>query len=226
MPLYALATMPRSFKKLRSTKRFRRKLLIDARDSLDPFRVTFLRAKSLMCVCVLRTIVATVVCNSARGNPAEAPFTRNDAEPYKGETVKKSFLRILLVLVGFAGLTIPARAQAPDRILVKVPFSFVAAGQTFPAGEYKVIRLRDEEPRVLVLIDNENRNLVALLPQSQEAAHGKAQFDFATVGDEHFLSRIQTAEHAYILSVPQTEPLLARAPSKGGAASSSASGSN
>lgn len=180
-----------------------------------------------MYVQVSRTIVARVVRNSARGNPAEAPFTRNDAEPYKGETVKKSFLRILLVLVGFAVLTIPARAQAPDRVLVKVPFSFVAAGQTFPAGEYKVIRLRDEEPRVLLLINNQNgANMVVLLPQSQEAAHGKPQLDFASIGDEHFLSRIQTAEHAYILSVPQTEPLLAEAPSKGGAASSSASGSN
>jgi hypothetical protein len=168
-----------------------------------------------------------VVRNSARGIPPKAPFTRNDPEPYKGEPVKKAFLRILLVVAGFACLTIPARAQAPDRVLVKVPFPFVAAGQTFPAGEYKIIRLRDDEPRILLLINNENgANLVTLLPESQEPAYGKAQLDFATVGDEHFLSRIQTADHAYTLSVPQTEPLLARTPSKGGAASSSASGSN
>jgi hypothetical protein len=168
-----------------------------------------------------------VVCNSARGNPAEAPFTRNDAEPYKGETVKKAFLRILLVVAGFACLSVPVWAQQTDQILVKVPFSFVAAGQTFPAGEYKVTRLRDEEPRVLLLSSVENRgDVVMLLPESQESARGKVQLDFATVGDEHFLSRIETADHAYTLSVPQTEPLLARTPSKGGAASSSASGSN
>lgn len=141
--------------------------------------------------------------------------------------MKKSFLRVLLVVAGFACLTVPARAQVADQILVKVPFSFVAAGQTFPAGEYKVSRLRDEEPRVLLLGSVENRgDVVMLLPESQEPAHGKVQLAFATVGDEHFLSRIETAEHAYTLSVPQTEPLLARAPSKGGAASSSASGSN
>lgn len=168
-----------------------------------------------------------MVRNSARGSPPEAPFTRNAAEPYKGEIVKKAFLRILLAAAGFACLTIPARAQAPDRVVVKVPFSFVAAGQTFPAGEYKIIRLRDEEPRILILINNETRdNLVTILPESQEASSGKPQLAFATVGDEHFLSRIETADHTYTLFVPQTEPLLAAVPSKGGAGASAASGSN
>lgn len=141
--------------------------------------------------------------------------------------MNRLFVRTLLVLAGFACLTVPARAQVPDRVLVKVPFSFVAAGQTFPAGEYKIVRLRDEEPRILILINNENRaNLVTLLPESQEASNGKPQLAFATVGDEHFLSRIETADHTYNLFVPKTEPLLAAAPSKGAAASSSASGSN
>ena len=146
--------------------------------------------------------------------------------PTKEKFVKKSFLRILLVLAGFAGLTISARAQEPDQVLVKVPFSFVAAGQTLPAGEYKVTRLRDEEPRILLLINRENRrNLVMLRPESHEAAHGKVQLDFAIVGDQHFLSRIETADQTYNLSVPQTDTLLAAAPNKG-AAGSSSSGSN
>ena len=141
--------------------------------------------------------------------------------------MNRLFVRILLVLVGFAGVTIPARAQASDRILVKVPFSFVAAGQTHPAGEYKVTRLRDEEPRILLLTNVENRaDVVMLFPQSQETAHGKAQFDFWYIGDQHFLRRIETADYTYNLSVPQTEALLAAAPSKGGAVASSASGSN
>lgn len=180
-----------------------------------------------MFVCVLRTIVATVVRNSARGVSAEAPFTRNDAEPYKGEFVKKSFLRILLVLAGFAGLAISVSAQQPDQLLVKIPFSFVAAGQTHPAGEYKVSRLRDEEPRILLLANLENRgDVVMLFPESQEAPHRRAQLAFATVDDQHFLSRIETADHAYNLSVPQTGALLAAAPGKGMAPSSSSSGSN
>ena len=141
--------------------------------------------------------------------------------------MKKSFLRILLVLAGLAGLTVSAKAQQPDQLLVKVPFSFVTAGRTFPAGEYKITRLRDEEPRILLLVNVENRaDLATLRPESQEAAHGKAQLDFSSVGDQHFLSRVETADNTYNLSVPKTEALLAAAPSKGMAASSSSSGSN
>ena len=141
--------------------------------------------------------------------------------------MKKSFLRILLVLVGFAALSIPAKAQAVDQMIVKVPFPFVAAGQTFPAGEYKISRLRDEEPRILLLTSLENRaNLVMLRAESQDNSHGKAQLDFATIDNQHFLSRVQTADNTYNLSVPRTEALLAAAPNKGAATSSSASGSN
>lgn len=175
----------------------------------------------------LRTIVATVVRNSARGISAEAPLTRNDAKPYKGETVNKSFLRIFVFVAGFAAVAISANAQQADQILVKIPFSFVAAGQTHPAGEYKVSRLRDEEPRVLLLTNVENRSDVVMLrPDSQEAAHGKVQLAFTTVDNQHFLSRIETADHTFNLSVPQTDVLLASAPSKGMATSSSAAGSN
>ncbi|HKW35885.1 MAG TPA: hypothetical protein VJN92_22975 [Candidatus Acidoferrum sp.] len=140
--------------------------------------------------------------------------------------MKKSFLRILLVVVGFAGLTIPAKAQAVDQMIVKVPFPFVAAGQTFPAGQYKITRLRDEEPRILLLTSLENRpNLVMLRAESQDPSQGKTQLDFAIVGNQHFLSRVETADNTYNLSVPQTNPLLAANPRKG-AATSSASGSN
>ena len=65
--------------------------------------------------------------------------------------MQKRFVRLLLVLAGFAGLTLPAKAQAVDQIVVKTPFQFVVAGQTFSAGEYRILRLRDEEPRALLL---------------------------------------------------------------------------
>lgn len=145
--------------------------------------------------------------------------------------MKTSFLRIFVFMAGFAGLAASAKAQEPDRIQVKIPFSFVAAGETHPAGEYRVTRLRDEGARVLLLINTENRaDTVMLFPETQETSHGKAQLAFATIADEHFLSRIQTEDYTYSLSVPQTEALLAAVPSKGSnrgmAPSSSSSGSN
>src|SRR2546429_3288651 len=44
--------------------------------------------------------------------PPKRRLPRNDTETCKGETVKKLLVRLLLVLVGVAGLTIPAKAQA------------------------------------------------------------------------------------------------------------------
>jgi len=66
--------------------------------------------------------------------------------------VKKLLVRLLLVLAGVAGLTIPAKAQA--LVEVQIPFQFVVAGQTFPAGEYKITRLSDVQSRILLLPRN------------------------------------------------------------------------
>ena len=154
----------------------------------------------------------------------EASFTRNDTETCKGESVKKLLVRLLLVLAGVAGLTIPAKAQA--LVVVKIPFQFVAAGQTLPAGEYKISRLSEAQPRILLLSSLENGAAVYIFPtDAQGTPHDKAKLSFATVGDQHFLSRIETANYAYTLSVPSTEALLAATPKQGAAASSS-SGSN
>ena len=139
--------------------------------------------------------------------------------------MNKLFLRALLALAGFAGLIIPAKARADDQIVVKIPFEFVAAGTTLPAGEYRISRLRDEKPRVLLLRSLDNpADIVTLATKTEDTPHGKVQLDFTTLGDQHILSRIESSSYAYIISVPRTEVLLAATP-KGGAAAS-CSGSN
>ena len=138
--------------------------------------------------------------------------------------MKKLLVRLLLVLAGVAGLTISAKAQELDKIVVKIPFQFVAAGQTFSAGEYKISRLSDSQSRILLLSNRENGAAVVMFPtETQDLPHDKVKLAFATVGDQHFLSRIETANYAYTLSVPRTEALLAATPKRGAASSSSGS---
>ena len=145
--------------------------------------------------------------------------------------MNKLLVRLLLVLAGFAGLTIPVKAQVVDQktvdqIAVKIPFEFVAAGQTLPAGEYRISRLSDQQPRIMLLTNRENRGAsIMLRPVTEATPQGKANLGFTTVGDQHFLSRIETGDYAYILAVPSAESVLAAAASKARAASS-ASGSN
>lgn len=124
--------------------------------------------------------------------------------------MKKPFLFILLALAGFAGLMVPANAQAQDQIVVTIPFQFVVAGQTVPAGEYRIARLDDSEPTILLLSSLENHaNIAVLRAITKEPANGKAKLDFTTVGDQRFLSRIETANNAYDLAVTASKALPA-----------------
>lgn len=138
--------------------------------------------------------------------------------------MKKVLVRLLLVLAGVAGFIIPTKAQELDKIIVKIPFQFVAAGQTFPAGEYKISRLSDVEHRILLLSGRENGAAVMFPTEAQDTPHDKARVAFVTVGDQHFLSRVETANCVYTVSVPSTEALLAATPKK--SAGSTSSGSN
>ena len=141
----------------------------------------------------------------------------------------KLLVRSFLVLAAFATFTIPAKAQfglLSDQVVVKVPFSFVAAGQTLPAGEYKISRLGDEQPRILILASLENRRYnVMLSAETVETSPGGTKLGFTTLGDQQVLSRIQTDSYAYTIAVPRRDALMAAVAHKG-AAASSASGSN
>jgi hypothetical protein len=140
--------------------------------------------------------------------------------------MKKLYLRILVALVGFAGLGATAKAQVIDQIVVTIPFEFVAAGKTLPAGTYRVNRLSDDRFG-LVLRSLDNRASVIVLPTEVESAPGdKAQVSFETAGDEHFLSKIKTADNVYNIQVPRAAILLALGKSHADAASGSATGSN
>ena len=60
---------------------------------------------------------------------------------------------------------------------------------------------------------------------TKEPAKDQAKLDFTTVGDQRFLSRIETADNAYKLAVPSAEALQAATPHPS-SASPLSSGSN
>ena len=141
--------------------------------------------------------------------------------------MRKQYLRILVALVAFAGFAVSVKAQAIDQIVVTIPFEFVAAGKTLPAGTYRVNRLSTDGLGELVLSNFENRASAIVLPTEVESAPSdKAQVSFETAGDEHFLSKIKTADHVYNIQVPRAAILLASGKSHTGTASGSAAGSN
>src|SRR6266478_3432218 len=55
--------------------------------------------------------------------------------------MKNHCVRILSAFFGLAALAITAKGQVPDRIVVNIPYEFVVAGKTLPAGTYTVNRV-------------------------------------------------------------------------------------
>lgn len=141
--------------------------------------------------------------------------------------MRNQYLRIFIALVGVAGLGMPAKGQAVDQIVLKVPYDFVAAGRTLPAGTYRVNRLREGDPSVLILSSFENRASAFVLPTTHVSSSGdKVQVIFEQVGGEHFLSKIETADHVFTIPVTHSEILEAAARSHSGTSPSGASAGN
>src|ERR1700689_4475095 len=103
----------------------------------------------------------------------------------------KQCLRILIALIGVAGLGMAARGQAVDQIVLNIPYKFVVAGKTLPAGTYSVKRLRDGDPDVLILTSFENRTNAIVLPTTKvdRSSAAKAHANFIEGGGGGLLLR-------------------------------------
>src|SRR6266853_1857813 len=124
-------------------------------------------------------------------SPGAAVASNDGSKTFKGEMMKKLSLRIAVALVGFAGLGFTAKAQVPDQIVVTIPFEFVVAGKTLPAGKYRVNRVSSNDRWAgLILSSFENRADAIVLPSEVESApDDKAHVSFETAGGGHFLSK-------------------------------------
>jgi hypothetical protein len=142
--------------------------------------------------------------------------------------MRRQCLRILIALIGVAGFGIAVRAQVLDQIEVNIPYQFVASGKTLPAGTYRVKRVGITDPRLLILSSLETRATAIIHSTWVENSHAdKNEVSFVQVGDEHFLSKIETPNHLFTISVSRSEILEAAAKSRSGSpASGSADGNN
>jgi hypothetical protein len=140
--------------------------------------------------------------------------------------MKKHYLRVLLALVGFAGLSGIAQAQGSREIVVNLPFEFVAAGKTLPAGTYTVNRISEDNFRDLLLTNRDARVSVLVHPTEVESARAdKPSVSFERVGETRFLTKIETADYVYNITVSRAA--ITQAAMKTDAMhSSAASGSN
>jgi hypothetical protein len=141
--------------------------------------------------------------------------------------MRKHCLRILIALIGVAGLGTAAKGQVIDQIVVNIPYEFVAAGKTLPAGTYRVNRVSGDNLEALVLSSFENRAGVIVGSTAVESTQAdKPEVSFEQVDGQHFLSKIKTADHVFTIPVSRSEILEAAARSHTGTSASGRSDGN
>ena len=141
--------------------------------------------------------------------------------------MKRIYVGFLSAFFGLAAFAAATRAQAQDQIVVDVPYDFVVAGKTLPAGTYQVRRANDRDNRVLAISSFENREGVLLLStEISSTREDKPALSFEVVGDQHFLSRIETADHIFTIPVSTKATQLVAMKKQTAPSASSSSGSN
>jgi hypothetical protein len=124
--------------------------------------------------------------------------------------MKKSYLVAILTLTCLLGLGITAHAQDLDRVVVTVPFAFVAGGATLPAGDYSVIRSNPGLNRELA-ITGYNKGGAFLLPSAfDQGASDAPTLSFAHIGSRYYLSKVKTLNGVYTMPLPPAAIALAQ----------------
>ena len=139
----------------------------------------------------------------------------------------KKYVRMLAAVTFLLGLGAAAKAESGTGIVVTLPFEFVVSGETLPAGTYTAVRLSDARVGGLRLTSRANGSSVFVLPNEVEnTSTYKPQVSFRKVGEQHFLSAIQTADEVYNIPVPRSVILEAAAKSRDTVSVSGSAGGN
>jgi hypothetical protein len=141
--------------------------------------------------------------------------------------MKTIYVRIVSVFFGLAAMAAATRAQQIDQISVDIPHDFVVAGKTLPAGTYRVNRANDRDLNELEMTSVENHTGALLLSSEvRSTREDKPSLKFQRIGDQYFLSRIETAEHIFTIPVPANAGTQVVASTPSSPPPSSSSGSN
>jgi hypothetical protein len=133
--------------------------------------------------------------------------------------MKKSYLTAVVALTCVLGLCGGARAQDASRIVVNVPFDFVAGGETLPAGTYSVSRVSSEaQPDLVIRSDDRSALLLPIVFDGVPAEQAKLGFEH--LGDKYFLSRVETLAGVYTIGTPRAMTKVAQMKDHGAISSS------
>jgi hypothetical protein len=110
--------------------------------------------------------------------PHERSYQQRNLTFHQGDITKKSYLTAVVILTYVLGLYGGARADDASRIVVNVPFDFVAGGETFPAVTYSVSRVSTEtRSDLLIRSDDKSALLLPIVFDKVPAERAKLGFE-------------------------------------------------
>jgi hypothetical protein len=122
----------------------------------------------------------------------------------------KKYTRIIVALTFLLGLGVGANAQTQPVANVTLPFKFVVGKTTLPAGKYIVKCISAQPFDVLMITSYDKGTSVFVNPIEMENASAyNPNLSFRMVGEQHYLSRIQTADYVYNFHLPRSATMAA-----------------
>ncbi|HXZ32916.1 MAG TPA: hypothetical protein VEH30_11595 [Terriglobales bacterium] len=101
--------------------------------------------------------------------------------------------KISVFLVLFAAVCLPATAQTG--IKVNVPFDFIAAGKTLPAGQYEIMPVWNNDNVAWQIFNTQgSAMLLTNSIESPRVAH-RPSLVFSQAGERYFLVQIWSTQH-------------------------------
>jgi hypothetical protein len=159
------------------------------------------------------------------------PNSGNSAAPGQSHWLYAFWERLSKRTLQPHSCAIEARARRGDqkrepKRFVTLPFDFVVGGKTLPAGTYRLSLLADDKCEGTILGSCENRISVFVHPVEIESTFAeRPHLSFERVGEERFLSRIQTTDDVYNIRVFHSLIMEAAAKTRDNGSASGSSGS-
>lgn len=126
--------------------------------------------------------------------------------------MKQQWTNALLIITSLFGLAAGAKAETHREVIVKIPYAFVVAGRTLPAGTYTISRLSDDRLAGLSVASYEERSgVVVLANQFESRPADDAKIRFEHLGGMYFLRAVETLDGVYTFPLPHSALLMAKA---------------
>lgn len=125
--------------------------------------------------------------------------------------MKQQLASVLFIIMSLFALAAGAKAETHAEVKVNIPYEFVVAGSTLPAGTYTVGRVSDNRSGGLSIVNYDTKSSIFVLPEQFESQQRvDARVTFERVGSTYFLSAIETLDGVYTLPPPRSAVLMAK----------------